>query len=285
MYVPSIWASTSFQSRKTSNPTSSLLTYFCNDVSNEVKQHHALKGVPVVLMWSGFVELDEDKFQASMADAQLEKPFDVAALRKLVTDLVPRTQNQRISRFLTFPTMPELEEQRPEAAMEEPPGLAGDQEDFQQVPIPQMKSAQAGRFKLDLKPEELDDDHVPVDYSVPDDAPSAPAPQAKPQEAAPPADEDEEFSFGGFDAQSGGADDEILEVEDPVEPPPVAVAPSKPLSTPALPQLSEEQLEKVIRAQSAEIIESVVWRVVPELATQIIERELNRLLKERDSHP
>ena len=42
-------------------------------------------------------------------------------------------------------------------------------------------------------------------------------------------------------------------------------------------------LEKIIREQSAEVIESVVWKVIPELATQIIERELSKLLKERDA--
>src|SRR5690606_27290914 len=50
------------------------------EVSAELKQDPALKSIPVVLMWSGFMELDEDKYQASMANAQLEKPFDVAAL-------------------------------------------------------------------------------------------------------------------------------------------------------------------------------------------------------------
>ncbi len=59
-------------------------------------------------------------------------------------------------------------------------------------------------------------------------------------------------------------------------------------ATPPLAQtqtMSAEQLERIIREQSAEVIESVVWKVVPELAKQIIERELNRLLKERDANP
>ncbi len=80
------------------------------EVSSEVKQHKALKDIPIVLMWSGFMELDNDKFEASMANAQLEKPFDVGALRKLVTDLVPKTNSQRLSQFLAFPKMPEMDE-------------------------------------------------------------------------------------------------------------------------------------------------------------------------------
>ncbi len=45
-------------------------------------------------------------------------------------------------------------------------------------------------------------------------------------------------------------------------------------------QLSAEQLEKIIRAQSKEVIEEVVKRVVPEIATQIIRDEINRLIAE-----
>jgi hypothetical protein len=54
-------------------------------------------------------------------------------------------------------------------------------------------------------------------------------------------------------------------------------------SVAAIPQLNEKQLEAIIRAQSKEVIEKVVWQVVPEIATRIIERELERLLKERQS--
>jgi hypothetical protein len=45
-------------------------------------------------------------------------------------------------------------------------------------------------------------------------------------------------------------------------------------------QLSSDQLEKIIRAQSREVIEEVVKRVVPEIATQIIRDEINRLIAE-----
>ncbi len=48
-----------------------------------------------------------------------------------------------------------------------------------------------------------------------------------------------------------------------------------------IPQLDAKQLEAIIRAQSKEVIEKVVWQVVPEIATQIIEREIKKLLKER----
>lgn len=83
------------------------------DVSLEIKQNSGLNKTPVVLMWSGFMDLDEDKMQASGADAQLEKPFDVKSLRALVQSLVPKTKEQTLSSYLSFPKLPDFEENRP----------------------------------------------------------------------------------------------------------------------------------------------------------------------------
>lgn len=249
------------------------------DVAADVKQDSVLKNVPVVLMWSGFMELDEDKFQACMANAQLEKPFDVTALRKLVTDLVPRTQSQRLSQFLNFPKMPEMEEKAPPP--EAPAPSAGGLEDFAQVPLPKIKG-QSEKYKLNLKPEELEPEHVPVDYQLPPEKPMT-------------EDDDEPFAIKEtrrsakpnasqvIDEESDVvALDEDLVTEEEVPAPPVAARGSE---AAAIPQLSPEQLEKIIREQSVELIESVVWKVVPDLAAQIIERELNKLLKEREAQP
>ncbi len=251
------------------------------EVTLELKQNPSLKKIPVVLMWSGFMELDEDKFQASLANASLEKPFDVAALRKLVNDLVPRTQSQRLSQFLSFPPMPELEDGPP-------PSLdAGGGEDFQQVPMAKMKGAQNDKFRLNLKPEEMDPNHVPVEYELPsekialDDVfkkPGAKSP-AKPQpSAATPVN-------AKRPAMPLPDDMELMEEDLVDEPPRATQVRSAAVKAPGGASLSEGQLEEIIRAQSAEVIESVVWKIVPDLAKQIIERELNKLLKERDSHP
>lgn len=248
------------------------------EVTLELKQNPGLKNIPVVLMWSGFMELDEDKFQASLANASLEKPFDVAALRKLVNDLVPRTQSQRLSQFLSFPPMPELEDGPP------PTLDAGGGEDFQQVPMAKMKGAQNDKFRLNLKPEEMDPNHVPVEYELPsekialDDVFKKPEPKdefkmrtpANAKRPAMPLPEDMELD-----------EDDLIDEAPPVK----TQVRSAAVQSPGGASLSEAQLEDIIRAQSAEVIESVVWKIVPDLAKQIIERELNKLLKERDSHP
>lgn len=82
------------------------------EVCAEIKKDNQLGPTPVVLMWSGFMELDQDKFDASGAEGKLEKPFDVKALRHLVQSLVPKTKSQDISQFLQFPKMPEFVEDK-----------------------------------------------------------------------------------------------------------------------------------------------------------------------------
>src|SRR4051812_11235054 len=50
------------------------------DVSQELKSDSVMKNTPVILMWSGFMELDEEKAKKSMANDRLEKPFDADIL-------------------------------------------------------------------------------------------------------------------------------------------------------------------------------------------------------------
>lgn len=83
------------------------------EVSAELKADHELKVIPIILMWSGFMELDETKAQFSKADRRLEKPFDADTLRNMVRELVPKTQSNIISQYLSFPNLPEITEPVP----------------------------------------------------------------------------------------------------------------------------------------------------------------------------
>ena len=149
------------------------------DVSLEIKQNSGLQKTPVVLMWSGFMDLDEDKMQASGADAQLEKPFDVKSLRSLVQSLVPRTQEQTLSSYLSFPKLPDFEEGKKEKAAtpESTPESTAPKGSPDPTPTadwnmdsfdpPQMPNADDDFQELSLKPEmpempETSDDDSPL---------------------------------------------------------------------------------------------------------------------------
>jgi len=73
------------------------------EVCEEIKQTPELQNLPVILMWSSFMELDQKKYRASGAQGDLEKPFEVESMRRLITNLVEFTRSQKISEFLKFP--------------------------------------------------------------------------------------------------------------------------------------------------------------------------------------
>jgi CheY-like chemotaxis protein len=253
------------------------------EVSAELKTEGTLANIPVVLMWSGFMELDEDKFQASHANGRLEKPFDVTALRKLVADLVPKTQSQRMSQFLSFPKMPEMQEPAPQTAAPK------SEEDFQQVsiakrkveappPPPRAPTATAAapaapkspdRFRIPVESE--DDPHMTGSLKMSNDAIDV-------ESIFRNADDAEEFRVK---EKRTGAPAPVAE--------PIPVFAAAPIPEPApraavtLPTLNEEDIERIVREQAQQMIEAVVWKVLPELAQQIIEREIQKLLKEKDA--
>ncbi len=94
------------------------------EVSYKIKHDDELKDLPVVLMWSSFMDLDEDKFSASGAEGRLEKPFDVEDLRAMVLSLVPNTKDQKLAPYLIFSpslTSDFVEDEKKKAA--NPPNL------------------------------------------------------------------------------------------------------------------------------------------------------------------
>lgn len=80
------------------------------DVAQDLKSDPETNHLPVILMWSSFLSLDEAKYKASGANARVEKPFDVNSLRSLVKTLVPRTQAHTLSEYLQFPNLPQIDE-------------------------------------------------------------------------------------------------------------------------------------------------------------------------------
>ena len=103
------------------------------EVCADLKADADMQTVPVVLMWSSFMEVDESKLNQSAPDARLEKPFDAEALRQLVQDLVPKTQSNPISSYLQFPKMPEFKaawEKQSESEQESMKHLIAEVEDL-----------------------------------------------------------------------------------------------------------------------------------------------------------
>lgn len=78
----------------------------CREITASIETKH----IPVILMWSSFMEFNSTlATQAGYAD-KLEKPFDTAALRKLVTKFYKETETHPLKGLLDFPAIPEFTE-------------------------------------------------------------------------------------------------------------------------------------------------------------------------------
>ncbi|MCB0350358.1 MAG: response regulator [Bdellovibrionales bacterium] len=321
------------------------------DVCRDIKSNPELSHIPVVLIWSGFMELDTSKFKACGANANLEKPFDAKRLRQVIQNLVEKTKTQPLSDFLTFPKLPDFEEaQAPQPAIAMPPAQPAKPTSPTMAASPSKTPTHSGSWTMDnfesiehseippipdalsavSQAEDVDEDFIAVE--LPTEPPRPPALKKPNLLTEDSADNDAQWvqkTLSNYrldpsknkedsvkvkykipedkiDADSvitnvWGASETKTSIKNP--PPPLpneneseadeddlleldlaeSVDDSKSTSIPNLSTLDEKQLEAIIRAQSAEIIEKVVWQVVPEIATRIIERELERLLKERDA--
>lgn len=159
------------------------------EVCGILKADSELKTIPVVLMWSSFMELDEQQAKNSGAEGRLEKPFDVETLRKVVLELVPKTRSQRLAHFLEFP-------QKTTTAFraEEEDRAQGQETVTGAKSLPELEAEEAARESLQVSPQ------IPVDASrtEPIAMPGSTAIQMPPP-AAPTAPPAESWNMDSFE--------------------------------------------------------------------------------------
>lgn len=293
----------------------------CSDLKNDPETAH----LPVVLMWSGFMEIDEAKAVECRVDRRLEKPFDADNLRTLVSDLVQKTQSNPVSSFLTFPTMPEFEETAdeaspisaatqesynppeethdfvniPELEADEADLLSASGEEFSAVPLTTPKAEEEQdeggwahqdltKFKIQLPETEAND--FASKFVIPQD-PELDSAQIE-------MDGDfEEISFikpspeGGQTKSGGAAESFISNVERSVKDQMMETlqkGASKSPASNAEPNTQSKMdihinlIEKVIREEAREVIESVCWKLLPEIAERLVREEIKKILRETE---
>lgn len=143
------------------------------EVVKDVKT--SLPHLPVVLMWSSFMELDEAKAAECGADRRLEKPFDAEVLRAYVKDLVAKVSENVVSSYLNFPPLPDFEEPR-ELAQPAAPNL-------------EPQAGEISKSDIYALPE-VDENEVLVDssYDQFQTVPLATSPSPAPERTARPAE-------------------------------------------------------------------------------------------------
>jgi CheY-like chemotaxis protein len=73
------------------------------EVSYELKSNPELTMVPIILMWSNFMEIDAAKLAACKANDKIEKPFDSETIRALVRKWVPKAKTSPLAQHLVMP--------------------------------------------------------------------------------------------------------------------------------------------------------------------------------------
>lgn len=300
------------------------------EVCGDLKNDPETANIPVVLMWSGFMEVDESKITDSRANGRLEKPFDADHLRNLVNDLVQKAKTNPVSSFLNFPQMPDFEETPAEGtpAVTEDieniyaiPEDSGDDvevnplevpgEEFSAVPLTNPKAEEehdeGGWAHQDLTKFKI---NIPAETESTDFASKFVIPQDDLSNATFEVSGDfEEVSFH----DNVNLNDSEIGPDLTQKPAPAAQAPRK-----TVPQASEvvakvektvkdqmmaslkkgpsaaqpntqsqgdmkaDMMEKIVREEAREVIESICWKVLPEIAERIVREEINKILRESE---
>ncbi len=268
------------------------------DVSGDLKSLPEFANTPVVLMWSSFLTLDKDKYQASGANAQIEKPFDVQTLRALINKLVPKTSKQVLSSFLQMPDANINNDKPSTPKLSIAPELPKDSlvevtDQFEEVSLDiKLKTDSAKELReLDNSLISEEDDTEPGWVQKPLTETTGTGISLSPDLDI--ADEDIPFDeiktkidtvvnqrINESHQEFTNATPPALELDNdsiadhPLENVSTSVSEFDHSSyTP-----SEEEIREIIRTEAKTIIEQAVWKVVPELATQLIEKEIKRLM-------
>jgi two-component system cell cycle response regulator len=288
------------------------------DVSQELKNDSETAHIPVVLMWSSFMEVDEKKVSDSLADGRLEKPFDSENLRSLVNNLVKKTAENPVSNFLSFPDMPQFEETPGEnrASHSRESALAGEISNVFQIPEDEDGHTTIQPFNhsdeefaavplsgTPRSPDEADEGgwahqdltkfkiQIPESES-PDFAAKFVIPQAEDLDQAHVEVEGdfEEISFHehGPDLAENFAKKVEKSVKDQMIETLAKKAPAAKPASNAQPKVQSrgdtdtDLMEKVIREEAREVIESICWKMLPEIAERVVREEINKILRDSE---
>ena len=80
------------------------------DTCAEVKSNEKLKNIPVILMWSSFMDFNTTLANKSGATDKLEKPFDAQSLKELAKKYVSKLTPHPLDGLLVTPRLPDFTE-------------------------------------------------------------------------------------------------------------------------------------------------------------------------------
>ncbi|MFZ3230578.1 MAG: response regulator [Pseudobdellovibrio sp.] len=251
-------------------------------VCNELKNDPMTLNMPVVLMWSSFMQLDHVQAEKVKADATLEKPFDTDSLKAIIEKFVPKTVKFPLKGFLTHSTLPDFEESET---------FVRQKNEY----VPPAKAETTNTTSSTNTRLTIDDDEVD-EFSL-----SSIIPQKKPAQIESN-DEWSSASPGQFviETESFGEYEEVTvvntklnqasspdlhrriqqEVSNYLEDAPVAKTKAQQAGiTSSAPKNISAFDEQILREEIKQMAERICWQIIPDITEKIVREEITKLLQ------
>lgn len=271
------------------------------EVCIELKNNVETRNIPVILMWSSFMQLDEQLFRDSKADASLEKPFEAETIKSIFEKLVPKLQTFPLRGMLRHPPLPDFEESDTFVKLKntfttlvsnDKPNDSGtvvfdEPVDFD-IPSNDQEQGAKLSFKQKLAQKNQLLHKTPEVIKPPVVQKPTPAEQKPPERDEWSPSKANQFvieteNFGDFEEvkvvnTAGKAPFDLKEqVRNYIKDSPMASHKSE-NSRPRENTISNFD-EQLIKEEIRQIAERVAWQVIPEIAEKIIREELAKLLQ------
>ncbi|MBC7465886.1 MAG: response regulator [Bdellovibrio sp.] len=252
-------------------------------VCNELKADPITRNIPVILMWSSFMQIDLNQAEKVKSDGTLEKPFDTEGLKALIEKFVPKTNKFPLKGLLNHPPLPDFEESGT---------FVRQKSEFNAKSVPVTEESTTRAL--------IDDDEVD-DFSL-----NSIIPQTPKKQSAPPTDS------GADEWSSSSAGQFVIETESFGEYEEVTVVNTKSNqpSTPDLQRRIQQQVtnyldetsviknksqisqpeglapkqmtafdEQILREEIKQMAERICWQIIPEITEKVVREEMHKLLQ------
>lgn len=268
------------------------------DVCTELKNKSETKNIPVVLMWSNFMQLDQSLYEKSKADASIEKPFDSETIRNLVEKLVPKLQSFPLKGLLQTPQLPDFVEsetyyrqknERSSASGQDTNSDLSEALNLLNTHASYHTSPSSAGVIVD---EQTDTKSTKVDRSLIEASDNSQTAQGEADEWSPSRTRQiiiETENFGDFeevtviDSSINKAPELQQKLNEQVQ---SYLKDSPVASQRAKTALNSEQRgplssfeEQVMREEIRHITEKICWQIIPEITEKLVREELKKLLE------
>ena len=239
------------------------------EVCEAVRATPSISTKPILLLTGSFEPFDETKAKNCGADDFLAKPFESQQIVAKVRELIERGSSRTaapaaVQESIVPPPVPEV--------AEEPAAADGIWGAFTAPEEPALAAAPAA--EIPPVGQSTGSQWIPVEeetFAFEEETVEVPEPTV------------EEDMFGGTDFGTATASETAVEVTTApaAEPAPVAKQPAAaavvPLATATPMTLTEEQLREALATASKDVIERIVWEVVPDLAEVLIKEAIRKI--------